>query len=895
MPNSNKMLQERKKIIFGFIISSAILVIVTLVSWYGISTIFLSIQRSEIAVNLEISLDRARLDELTYTRDLTEKASLTAKKQIDKVYKEVEVFHSTSPDNHTKTNEIVKLISLYKKGFDKNVQLHSGSTQAKELMVNAARKVASNAEALQGLQEKYINYDKTTLKTYRKKMFDILENASLSYELVIENEMIQNYEKSFYLFSNKRDIELASSRLKQMQRDIELLSSRIKNATSIALLRKIKILHKEYAKHIQNIKSLKKSKDFNSSELTDHLLHLQQNEKSLMSGMKAKVTDLEDLLVRRLELSEDVTHIMSFISDARQADRDYTLVKSHETKEIYSQLVFKLLNTALLKAKQISTMLIEDDEKEVFKSVMPDIKTYLNNFIKVTKILENANTVAKEMISTALKADKMLINVRKLRAIEKDAAIELSKYAAIGGLFFIFGIVVLIILIKQLLVKLDEARKGLVATNKHTRESIEYASLIQGALVPNNDTFTNYFHDYFAIWEPKDIVGGDIYLFEELRNGHESLLMVIDCTGHGVPGAFVTMLVKAIERQIIAKINNDLNIDVSPAWILSYFNKTMKKLLQQETQDSISNAGFDGGIIYYNRKKQILKFAGAETPLFYIDDEKLKTIKGNRHSIGYKKSDVHYDFKEHIINVQEGMKFYLTTDGYLDQNGGDKAFPFGKKRFSQVIKENSSKSFSKQKDILINTLQKYQANEERNDDVTLVGFEIKESLVFETIVEYSGVLTQGIIAHSIEVIESKVLHIGMMGKVTTAMIELTQNMMHYGKTEDVNSTSVTLEGFFEVTKDSQDTYTLRSENIVSLEDKDKIDSALREIESLDEAAIKKKYRDLRKSGENTHGKGGGIGFYEVAKLVKEIDYSFIKINEQRYLYKFKAQIASKKL
>ncbi len=273
--------------------------------------------------------------------------------------------------------------------------------------------------------------------------------------------------------------------------------------------------------------------------------------------------------------------------------------------------------------------------------------------------------------------------------------------------------------------EMKEVEEELTSIHTHTRESIEYASLIQGALIPDNEAFRHYFEDYFAIWQPKDTVGGDIYLFEELREKDECLLMVIDCTGHGVPGAFVTMLVKAIERQVIAKINNDHTIEVSPAWILSYFNKSMKQLLKQENEDSISNAGFDGGIIYYNKKENIIKFAGAETPLFYIENEELKTIKGNRHSIGYKKSKIEYEFKEHIIEIKQDMKFYLTTDGYLDQNGGEKSFPFGKKRFSQILKENYHEQFLDQKEILLDTLQEYQQNEDKNDDVTLIGFAVK--------------------------------------------------------------------------------------------------------------------------------------------------------------------------
>ena len=260
--------------------------------------------------------------------------------------------------------------------------------------------------------------------------------------------------------------------------------------------------------------------------------------------------------------------------------------------------------------------------------------------------------------------------------------------------------------------------------HKNTSDSIEYASLIQHSLIPSHKLYRKYFDDYFTIWHPKDVVGGDIYLFEELRNEEECLLMVIDCTGHGVPGAFVTMLVKAIERQVIATIANDKTREVSPAWILQYFNKTMKKLLRQEDDESISNAGFDGGIFYYNKKENIVKFAGAETPLFYMQDNELKTIKGDRQSIGYKKSDVNFEFTDHIIPTKEGMHFYISTDGYFDQNGGEKGFPFNKKRFKGLIEEYHEESMADQQEVFLYSLADYQGNEETNDDVTVVGLKI---------------------------------------------------------------------------------------------------------------------------------------------------------------------------
>ena len=433
--------------------------------------------------------------------------------------------------------------------------------------------------------------------------------------------------------------------------------------------------------------------------------------------------------------------------------------------------------------------------------------------------------------------------------------------------------------------------------HKHTKESIEFASLLQNALLPDEKDMDLYFKDKFVFWKPKDIVGGDIYLFEHLRNENECLLMVIDCTGHGVPGAFVTMIVKAVEREIASKIKEDKTMQVSPAWILSYFNKTIKRLLRQDSKDSMSNAGFDGGIIYYDRKAQIVKFSGANTPLFYIDENKqLQTIKGDRYSVGYNKCDINYKYTEHIISVSEGMKFYLTTDGYIDQNGGEKDFPFGKKRFKRLIESNYNLPMQKQKEIFIEEIEKWekmQKNNERNDDMTIVAFEIDKKSETDIILEYEGILTQAIIAHNIDIIEHSINNINIVAKLSTLVVEVTQNMMKYSKTHEIGCRDIRPAGYIRVMK-IDNNYFVESKNIVSIDDKMKIEKTLQEISKLDEKELKKRYRELRRSGENMHNQGGGIGFYEIAKLSKDIEYKFEKINQDKFYFTMKIIIKPKK-
>ncbi len=192
--------------------------------------------------------------------------------------------------------------------------------------------------------------------------------------------------------------------------------------------------------------------------------------------------------------------------------------------------------------------------------------------------------------------------------------------------------------------------------NRQITASIEYASLIQHALIPRLADFESFFQDCFTIWEPRDVVGGDLYLLELLRTRQECLVMMIDCTGHGVPGAFVTMLVKAIERHITGRIMRS-DEAVSPAALLAVMNRSLKHLLRQEDASSVSNVGFDASLLYFDYRKRQAVFAGAQLPLFYVDDGRVVVIKGNRQYIGYTKSDADFRFQDHHIDLRGGMTF----------------------------------------------------------------------------------------------------------------------------------------------------------------------------------------------------------------------------------------------
>ena len=261
-------------------------------------------------------------------------------------------------------------------------------------------------------------------------------------------------------------------------------------------------------------------------------------------------------------------------------------------------------------------------------------------------------------------------------------------------------------------------------TNNKITDSIKFASMIQNAMLPDKNLLSDFFTDSFAIWEPKDVVGGDIFFVEKLRNENELILFVIDCTGHGVPGALVTAIVKAVELQALGEVLSSKG-EISPARVLTYFNVKLKYILNQQDKNSNSNAGFDGGVLYINKEQNIIKFAGAETPLFYIQEGKINMIKGDRQSIGYKKSDAYFQFKDHTIDVDGEICVYLVTDGFLDQNGGAKGYPYGKKQFQQLLLDHHHLDFAEQKKIYLDAIHEYRGSEDTTDDMTFVGLKVK--------------------------------------------------------------------------------------------------------------------------------------------------------------------------
>jgi serine phosphatase RsbU (regulator of sigma subunit) len=281
-------------------------------------------------------------------------------------------------------------------------------------------------------------------------------------------------------------------------------------------------------------------------------------------------------------------------------------------------------------------------------------------------------------------------------------------------------------LLRKINQEIEDARQEIALANKKIMDSIRYAERIQESLLPNLDEITARIPNRFFLWMPRDVVSGDIYFTDCFEDGF--IIAVIDCTGHGVPGAFMTMIAVSALRRIVRDENCH-----DPAEILTRLNYSVTKTLQQDKDYAVSDDGLDIGICFVSCKPDaqfsnpnylpsVLTFAGAKLPLYYLRNDELTVLRGDRQSIGYKFSDLDSSFTNHRIPIETGMRFYMATDGFADQIGEKEGRRFGTRALKNLLKDIGGKPFEKQKDLLVQAFEEHRGKNERQDDVTVAGF-----------------------------------------------------------------------------------------------------------------------------------------------------------------------------
>ena len=260
-----------------------------------------------------------------------------------------------------------------------------------------------------------------------------------------------------------------------------------------------------------------------------------------------------------------------------------------------------------------------------------------------------------------------------------------------------------------------KAENELAEAHALITSSIEYASRIQRSALPSDELMSEALGEHFVIWEPRDVVGGDIFWVRRVEGGH--VVAVADCTGHGVPGAFLTMIATGALRQAIIE-----HPDGDPAKVIARMNSFIKNSLRQDTAEGPSDDGLELGICHIDDGGERLTFAGARFSLWTLSSRGSEEIKGDKSGIGYHHVPLDRAFTNHQVPLSPGSAFYLFSDGLVDQVGGDKRRAFGKKRIIALLEGHLGRPPAEQRDAITAAFTAYQGDEIRRDDVTFLGF-----------------------------------------------------------------------------------------------------------------------------------------------------------------------------
>ena len=252
--------------------------------------------------------------------------------------------------------------------------------------------------------------------------------------------------------------------------------------------------------------------------------------------------------------------------------------------------------------------------------------------------------------------------------------------------------------------------------NKNITDSINYAKRLQNAILPPTEYVNSILNDYFILYIPKDIVSGDFYWVSEHDN--EIVVAAMDCTGHGVPGALLSI----VGHNAMVQTINEMSI-TKPNKVMDSMNNIIKKVLHQEKGSNVKD-GMDMAICTYNKTTGQLQYAGANNPLYYISDNQLNVIKASKLTVGTIEDHVKAPPQNHTLQLKKNDCIYIFSDGFADQFGGTENKKYKSSRLRELLLSVNTDSMSIQKQKIVAAFNEWKGHYEQVDDVLLIGIRI---------------------------------------------------------------------------------------------------------------------------------------------------------------------------
>lgn len=390
-------------------------------------------------------------------------------------------------------------------------------------------------------------------------------------------------------------------------------------------------------------------------------------------------------------------------------------------------------NAGLRLAKEIQAQIVIRDcylgLSDIYEQ-LDDVNRAFNYYVKYDSVNDLIfNAEQSEKIASIEQNYKIQRGQKEIELLRKEAEIKDLRLRNNTYLLYSLGAAVLLIVAIVIL----QYRKNIYKTrtnkllkkqhdeiaekNKNIMDSIQYAKNIQKAILPAGEKLSQIFTDSFVLSKARDVVNGDFYWFAE--KGNKVVIAAVDCTGHGVPAAFLNVIGNSHLNNIVHE-----NGILEPAAILERLNERVISSMHGNDLDSHSDDGMDIGLCLFDKSTMQLKFAGAKRPVYYFNNGDLKIIKGDGHPVGGDAYDPKRSYKQHKVTLQSNDSIYLFTDGIVDQFGGKKNKKFMYPRLRELLRKIHDQSMSDQRMVIKDDLMTWKGDLEQTDDILIIGIRV---------------------------------------------------------------------------------------------------------------------------------------------------------------------------
>jgi len=449
------------------------------------------------------------------------------------------------------------------------------------------------------------------------------------------------------------------------------------------------------AKELQSVKLMRSCYGM----ISDNYRQLGNNDKAIeyynyFASLEKKIQ--EEIIEQREAASQQKVARAQAEKQAKEAELQNTTQELQKIEEISAkrQMQIDLLN----KEKELKELALKEQEAQ----------------LKIEALVRNS--LIGGIFLTALLAFMLFANIRQARRVNRQLSEQKAQIAAQHD-------------------ELEKAFGALNESNAKVTSSINYAQRIQGAMLQSEEEFHKMFPDSFILFLPRDIVSGDFYWFTETSNvavsagrkggevdvmekpGKKQIIAAVDCTGHGVPGALMSMLgynlLNEIENRGFREADHFLN----------ELHASVRHTLKQE--ETSNQDGMDAALCVIDPEQKVMEFAGANNPLVYFQNGEMHHIKGTRRPIGGYQPEEIRRFDKHTIDLKEETTVYIFSDGFQDQFGGKDGRKYRSQNLMKLLHEIHARPFAEQKEMLHETYLQWKGEKwEQIDDILIMGFKV---------------------------------------------------------------------------------------------------------------------------------------------------------------------------